>query len=138
MSDTSPALRRTVTVVRVLMGLAYLVFGLNGFLKFLPEPEVAMPEGAAAFAGALFNSGYMFPLIFCTQTLVGALLVVNRFVPLALVLLAPFLVNALAFHVFLERSGLPVVLVFVALEGFLAWSYRAAYRSLLTARTAPG
>ena len=134
MSDASPALRHATTAVRLLMGLAFLVFGLNGFLKFLPEPAAAMPEGAAAFAGALFNSGYMFPLIFCTQALVGLLLVLGRFVPLALVLIAPFLVNALAFHVFLEPSGLPVVLVFAALEGFLAWRYRAAYRPLLTAR----
>lgn len=129
----SPALRRATTGTRLLMGLAFLVFGLNGFLHFLPEPDAPMPEGAAAFAGALMQTGYMFPLIFATQLVVGALLLANRCVPLALVLIAPFLVNSVAFHVFLEPSGLPIALVFAAFEAFLAWAYRAAWRPLFTA-----
>ena len=133
----SPVIRRLPAVARVLMGLAFLVFGLNGLFHFLPEPDVKMAEGAADFAGALMKSGYMFPLIFITQALVGAMLLLNRFVPLALVLIAPFLVNSVAFHVFLEPSGLPMALVFAGLEAYLAISYRGWYRQILTARATP-
>src|SRR5687767_5169089 len=74
-------------VARVLMGLAFFVFGLNGFLNFIPQPETPLPEGAMAFVGALMATGYMLPLIAVTQALVGALLLANRFVPLALALI---------------------------------------------------
>src|SRR3954468_21581266 len=76
-------------IARVLMGLMFFVFGLNGFLNFFPPPKTGMPE----FAGALMKTGYMFPLIAGTQLLVGLLLLINRFVPLALVLIMPVLVN---------------------------------------------
>ncbi len=116
------------------MGLPLVIFGLNGFLNFIPQPTTPMPAGAVAFASALMASGYMMKLIAITHLIVGVLLVINRFVPLALVIFFPFIVNSIAFHVFLEPSGLPVALVFLALNLYLAWVYRAAYRPLLTAR----
>jgi uncharacterized membrane protein YphA (DoxX/SURF4 family) len=116
------------------LGLPFVVFGLNGFFNFIPPPPTPLPEKAIQFAGALMNSGYMMQLIGATQLVVGILLLINRWVPLALVLLAPFLVNAVAFHIFLERSGLPMSLVFAALELYLAWVYRKAYRPLFEAR----
>jgi hypothetical protein len=122
---------------RVLMGLAFFISGLNGFLNFLPQPKTVLPEGAMAFAGALMKTGYMMPLIFGTQLIVGALLLSNRFVPLALVLIAPFLVNSVAFHVFLEPSGLVMACIFAAFEIYLAWVYRRAYAPLLTPRSTP-
>src|SRR4051812_20137495 len=121
-------------VARVLMGLPLVVFGLNGFLNFIQPPNTPMPERTAAFVGALMNSGYMMQLIAITLLIVGGLLLVNRFVPLALVLFAPFILNSILFHVFLERSGLPMAGVFLVLELYLAWAYRAAYKPLLTAR----
>ncbi len=124
-------------IARVLMGLPLVVFGLNGFFNFIPPPSTPLPEGAAAFAGALMKTGYMMQLIGATQLVVGVLLLVNRCVPLALVLFAPFLVNSLAFHLFLEPSGLPMAGVFIALELYLAWKYRAAYRTVLAARHTP-
>jgi uncharacterized membrane protein YphA (DoxX/SURF4 family) len=93
--------RHIPTVVRILMGLPLVAFGLNAFLNFIPQPETPMPEGAMAFAGALMNTGYMMQLIGVTQLIVGLFLVLNRFVPLALVLFAPFMVNSVAFHAFL-------------------------------------
>ncbi len=125
------------TVARYLMGLPLLVFGLNGFFNFIKPPSTPMPEKAMAFAGALMNSGYMMQLIAVTLLIVGLLLVVNRFVPLALVLFAPFILNSILFHIFLERSGLPMAGVFLLLELYLAWVYRAAYKPLLTARATP-
>ena len=129
--------RHIPTVVRILLGLPLVVFGLNMFFNFLPQPSVPMPEGAVAFAGALSKSGYMMQLIGVTQLVVGVMLVINRFVPLALALFAPFMVNSIAFHVFLEPSGLVMAGVFMAMELYLAWAYRSAYRSMLVAKVTP-
>jgi hypothetical protein len=79
----------------------------------------------------------MFPLIKGIEVIGGALLLSNRFVPLALTIVAPNVVNILLFHAVLARGGLPVALVVLALELFTAWSYRDAYASLLRARAAP-
>lgn len=122
---------------RVLMGLPFFVSGLNGFVNFLPQPSAPLPEGAVAFAGALMKTGYMLPLIMGTQLVVGALLLSNRFVPLALALIAPFIVNSVAFHLFLEPSGRGIAAVFLALEVYLAWTYREAYRPMLAMRVEP-
>lgn len=116
------------------MGLMFFVFGLNGFLNFLPQPSTPMPEGADAFGGALMKTGYMFPLIKGTEVLVGALLLSNRFVPLALALIAPVVVNIFAFHAVLAPSGVAVTVVVLALEVYLAWSYRSFYRPMLAMR----
>lgn len=129
--------RHFPTVARILMGLPLLVFGLNGFFNLIPQPTTPLPEGAAAFAGALMKSGYMMQLIGATQLIVGVLLVLNRFVPLALALFAPFIVNSIAFHVFLLPSGLPMAAVFLVLELYLAWAYWNTYRSMLATRAAP-
>ena len=121
-------------IARILMGLPLLVFGLNAFFNFIPQPTMPMAEGAAAFLGALMKTGYMMQLIGATHLIVGALLVFNRFVPLALVLFAPFMVNSVAFHSVLEHTGLPMSLIFLALELYLAWVYRQAFRPLFASR----
>lgn len=115
-------------------GLLFLASGLANLLNLAPQPSLS--ERAAAFSRALMNTGYMMPLIFGTQFIVGTLLLANRFVPLALALLAPFVVNSLAFHVFLEHSGLPIAIIVLALEAYLAWAYRKAYRTMLAPKTA--
>jgi hypothetical protein len=129
--------RHFPTVVRILMGLPLVVFGLNGFFNFIPPPRTPLPEGAAAFAAALAMTGYMMQLIGATQLIVGLLLVLNRFVPLAVALFAPFIVNSIAFHLRLEHSGLPMAAVFLVLEAYLAWAYRNAYRPMLAMRATP-
>lgn len=131
-------MRHLPTAARLLMGLAFFVTGLNGFLNFLPPPSTPMPEGAAALAGAFMNSGYMFKLVTGTQLVVGVLLLSNRFVPLALALIAPVLVNIIAFHVFLAPSGIGPGAFLLVLEIYLAWSYRSAFRPMLAARSSPG
>jgi hypothetical protein len=125
--------RPWTAVARFLMGLAFFVFGLNGFLHFIPQPKT-MPEGAMAFFGALMNTRYMLPLIFGTQTLAGALLLLNCFVPLALAFLAPVIVNIMLFHIFIAPSGIPMACIVLVLELFLAWSYRRAFMPLLALR----
>jgi uncharacterized membrane protein YphA (DoxX/SURF4 family) len=128
--------RHLVTAARIAMGLAFFVFGLNGFLNFLPQPSGPVPAGAMAFGGALMQTGYMFPLIKGTETLVGLLLLSNLFVPLALVLIAPVLVNIIAFHAFLAPDDIGIPVVLVAIELVLAWTHRNAYRPLLARRDA--
>ncbi len=129
--------RHAPTAARVLLGLVFFGFGLDGFLHFVPQPDPSsMPHGAVAFAGALLGTGYMFPLIKGTETLVGALLLANRFVPLALALLAPVVINIVLFHAFLSPTGVAIAIVVLALELFLAWTHRRAFRPMLAARSA--
>jgi hypothetical protein len=134
---TKSIARHIPTAGRVLLGLIFVVFGLNGFLNFLPRPTT-LPEGAVAFAGALMKTGYLFPLLKGTEVIVGALLLSNRFVPLALAVIAPVVINIFAFHAFLAPSGVGLAVLIVALEVYLAWSYRSAYRRMLAMRVTPG
>jgi hypothetical protein len=131
---TTKSITRFLPAVgRVVMGLPYFITGLNGLVNFLPQPTTPMPDGAAAFLGALLKTGYMLPLISVTQLIVGALLLSNRFVPLALALIAPFIVNSIAFHTFLEPTGLPFAAVFLGIELALVRAYWPAYRPMLVA-----
>jgi hypothetical protein len=127
--------RHAPAASRVLLGFVFFVFGLNGFLHFLPQPPVT--EGAGAFMGALAATGYMFPLIKGVEVVGGAMLLSNRFVPLALAIIAPNVVNIVLFHAVLAPGGLPVALFVLALELFTAWSYRDAFAPMLRARTSP-
>jgi hypothetical protein len=122
-------MKTVILIARVLLGLIFTVFGLNGFLHFLSMP--APPQPALAFFGALAATGYMIPLLFASQVVGGALLLLGV-VPLALVILAPVIVNIVAFHVFLAPGGLPLAIVVAALASFLAWTHREAYRPLFT------
>jgi hypothetical protein len=132
---TTAISRRIPHAGRIALGLAFFTFGLNGFVGFMPNPPHTGEAGA--FLGALAATGYMFPLIKGTETIAGAMLLGNRFVPLALVLLAPVLVNIVAFHAALEPATLGLPLALVALELFVAWSYRHAFRAVLAPHAEP-
>lgn len=96
-----------VTISRVVLGLMFLVFGLNGFFHFIPMPP---PTGLAAqYFTVLFVSHYLV-LVYLLQVVGGALLLANRYVPLALILLGPVLVNILMFHSLMAPEGLPMAL----------------------------
>ncbi len=120
---------------RILLGLVFFVFGLNGFLNFLPQPEVGAEAGT--FLGALAATGYMFPLIKGTEVVAGALLLSNRFVPLALTLLAPVIVNIVLFHGVLAPEGMVVPLFVLVLQLGLAYAYRDSFRGVLSAKAKP-
>jgi hypothetical protein len=131
----SSVAQKVPAAARYGLGTVFFVFGLNGFLHFIPQPP---PSGTAlTFLGGLMAAGYFFPLLKGIEVISGVLLLSNRFVPLALTLLAPIIVNIFAFHAFLAPSGLPVALLVLGLELYLAWSYRDAYRPMLRARVAP-
>ncbi|MEO6002535.1 MAG: DoxX family membrane protein [Opitutus sp.] len=125
------------TIARILLGLLFFIFGLNGFLNFIPPPPTGIPEGAMAFGAAMMKTGYLLQLLKGTEVLAGVLLLCNRFVPLALAVLAPVIINIVAFHAFLAPSGLPVPLVIGLLEVYLAWCYRHLYRPMLAMRATP-
>ncbi len=130
------ALRRYAPhAARILLGLVFTVFGLNFFFGFIPQPEHAGEAGA--LLGAFFAAGYLFPLIKITEIAGGLLLLSNRFVPLGLLLLAPVIVNIVAFHAALEPAGMGMSIVLVALELALAWAYRDAFRGVLAAKAKP-
>jgi len=125
----------SVPAARVSLGLVFLVFGLNGFLQFIPMKP---PEGAAGqFMGGLFAVGYFFPLLKGTEVVVGLLLLAGRLVPLALVLLAPITVNIAAFHLFVVPEGLGMALLIGLIQLYLALSYRDAFSGVLQFNAVP-
>ena len=127
-------MRAASGIARYLAGAIFLVFGLNGFLHFIPLPP---PDGVAGqFMGALFVSHYL-TLVFGLQVIAAALLLANRFVPLALAILAPVIVNILAFHALMAPSGLPLALFVTALWALIFVDVRSAFAGLLQARLQP-
>src|SRR5436190_15794519 len=120
-------------VARLLLGLIFLVFGLNGFLNFLSMGP--MPTGLAGqFIGALFLSHY-FWVVAVLQIAGGALLLVNRFVPMALVLLGPVIVNILCYHVFLNPAGAPLAAVVTVLWLIVFYGKRQYFSGIFAQRT---
>jgi hypothetical protein len=119
------------TIARVLLGLLFFVFGLNGFLQFIKQPP---PTGIALqFLGALAMSRE-FAVIFAIQVIGGALLLSNRFVALALTLLAPIIVNIVLFHAFMAPEGLPLAVVAVALWLVVFFRVRGAFAGLFQSK----
>jgi hypothetical protein len=126
---------RTASVIaRYLAGVIFLVFGLNGFLHFIPMPP---PGGVAGqFMGALYVSHYLW-VIFAFQVVGGLLLLVNRYVPLAVAMLAPVIVNILIFHVLMAPSGLPLALFVAVLWAAIFIEVRPAFSGLFQSRWQP-
>ena len=119
------------TIAQYLAGVIFLVFGLNGFLNFIPMPP---PAGIAGqFMGALYVSHYLW-VIFAFQLLAGLLLLVNRYVPLALAMLAPVIVNILSFHILMAPFGLPLALVVAVLWALIFVNVRPAFAGLFQSR----
>ena len=115
-------------IARTLLGLVFVVFGSNAFLHFIPMPAMSGPGGA--FIGAMHDTGYLYVVASC-QVIGGLFLLIGRFIPLGLTLLGPVIVNILCFHIFMDRSGLPLALVVAALALFLLSRNRSAFAGLL-------
>ena len=115
-------------IARYLLGLAMLVFGANKFLNFMPSPE--LPEAAGAFLGALNGSGYIFPALGVIYILAGLLLVINRAVPFALVMLVPVSFNIVAFHLKFAPEGILFAAVVAVLNIFLIYTNWDRFKSL--------
>ena len=106
-------------IARLLLGVLFFVFGLNGFLHFLPMPPLS--GQVATFMTGLAATGYFFPFLMGVQVISGLLLLSGAFVPLALVMLAPIVINIVLFHIFLDQKGLSMATVMGVLELYLAF-----------------
>ena len=115
-------------VIRILLGLMFVVFGLNFFLNFIPAPP-PKPGLAADYFKVFSASGYMY-VVGAMQLLSGLLLLIGRFVPLALTILAAMIFNILVFHVLMAPEGLAMAVVVAVLELFLVWSYRDRFAGI--------
>jgi len=119
-------------IARILLGLVFFVFGLNGFLNFIPQP---LPTGLAGqFLTVLVQSHYVL-FVSAIQLVGGVLLLVNRYVPLALILLGPVIVNILLFHLLLNRTGLIVAIIVAILWCVLAIRHRQHLAGIFVQRT---
>lgn len=120
-------------VARYFLGAVFFVFGLNGFFQFIQLPP--MPPDAGAFLGAMVKTGYLMTLVKVTEVVCGALLLANLFVPLALVMLTPVVLNIFLFHAFLTPPKDTVgAVIFLVVHLFLIWQYRNHYKPLFAAK----
>jgi hypothetical protein len=123
-------------IARILLGLMFLLFGLNGFLNFMPAPK-DMPADIVTVSTGLMKGGYL-TVVSGVEILVAVQFLTNRFVPLALAFLAPIVVGIITFHIFTSPSMIGPGIVVLLLELYLAWSYRSAFCPMLRAKVTPG
>ena len=116
------------TILRFLLGITLLVFGINKFIPFIPIFEMA--PAAANFISSLESTGYVLYIVAALEVLIGLLLILNKWVPFALILLAPIAINILLFHIFLDISGILVAALIVLINVILIYKYWKAYRPL--------
>lgn len=119
-------------IVRTLVGLLFIMASATYFLNLAPQPELA--GNMKTFNEGLAASGYFLTLLKATELVCGILLVIGRFVPLVLVILAPIVINILMVHIFLEPTGLPIAIILVAALAFLAYYYRRNFEGLFADR----
>jgi uncharacterized membrane protein YphA (DoxX/SURF4 family) len=120
-------------IARILLGLMFVVFGLNGFLHFIPMGP--MPTGTAGeFAGALMASHYMY-VVSALQVAGGILLLVGRYVPMGLTILGPVIVNILLFHILMAPKGIPTAIVVTILWAIVAYRNKQYFSGLFVQRT---
>jgi len=117
-----------IIIVRILLGLLFVVFGLNGWFHFIPLPP--RQGRAAEFIGAMIGTGY-FNVILILQVVGGLLVLIGISVPLGLTLLGPVIVNIMMFHLFMDRKGIGLALFILVLSLFLLWQYRASFAGLV-------
>lgn len=115
--------------LRYLLGAVYFVFGLNFFLQFIPMPPP--PESMVSLMGAMMSIGYLMKLVKITEVVCGAMLLLNLFTPLALVVLAPVSLNILLVHMLIEPSGLPMAGALVIVHVLLGLLYMSNYKPML-------
>lgn len=121
-------------IARLLLGLIFFVFGLNGFLHFIPMGP--MPTGLAGQFISVFTQSHLDLLVAACEVLSGLLLLTNQFVPLGLTILGPLLVNILFFHLAMEPRELPLAIVVTLLWGILMWRHRQSFAGLFVQHAA--
>ncbi len=120
------------TICRYLLGVMFTVFGLNGFLHFIPMAAPASPLAQQFMT--VSSQSHFFVLIFFFQLAAGLLLLSGRFVPLALVILAGVLINVLNYHLTMDPAGIGIGLLATIFWFVTAFKYRANFRGIFAAR----
>jgi len=116
------------TVLRIVLALILIVFGANKFIHFMPAPE--FPEAAGNFWIALDNTGYMIPIIGAIEIIVGLLLILNKWVGFALIILAPIAVNMMLFHINLAPAAIGPAALVTILNAILIYAYWDKFKAL--------
>jgi putative oxidoreductase len=117
-------------IVRILLGIILVVFGSNKFLHFIPMPT---PVGSAGdFMNSLGATGYIFPMVGILEVFIGIMLLLKKWVPFVIILLAPISINILLFHACIDIPGLPVALLVCVLNGILIYKHWKLYRPLFS------
>lgn len=122
------------TIARYLLGVIFFVFGLNGFLNFMPMP---LPPGIAGQFFMALGASHYFVVVFLVEVAGGVLLLAGRYVPLALAIIAPVVVNILCFHAFMEPSGLPMAMIVLVLWLLAVHNVRSAFSGLFQRSARP-
>ena len=131
-------MRIAVIIVRTLLGLLFVFSSVVYFLMVLGIfPTPAMDGPMKTFNEGLAASGYFFTLLKVTELVCGILLLTGRFVPLALVILAPIIINIFLVHLFIAPEGVWIGIAMILAAIFLAFCYRDAFKPLLTSRYTP-
>ena len=115
-------------IVRFLLGILLVIFGFNKFIELIPSP--AMPENAANFIKSLVDTGYILPVVGAFEIFIGILLLAKRWVPFALILLAPISLNILLFHLFLDMPGIRGAILVTTLTGIMIYKNWSCYKPL--------
>jgi putative oxidoreductase len=124
-----------INITRVLLGLPFLIFGLNHFFPFIPHPP--MDGVALDYMIGLTKVGYFWPLLRGLEILIGIALISGRFVPLALVVLSPISLHIFLFHAFVLLANLPLAIIILVLHIFLVVKYWDYYKQIFTMKSEP-
>ena len=124
-----------VIIVRTLLGLLFLFASVTYFFNLITPPPMEGP--IKMFNEGLAASGYFLTLLKVTELICAILLIIGRFVPLALVILAPIIINIFMVHLFLDRTGLPIAVFVVIAAAFLAYCYRESFKPLFRSKYDP-
>jgi len=123
--------KKLILIARFALGLILVIFGSNKFIGFMPMPP--LPEVAGSLMGAFGAAGYIFPMLAIVELSVGLSLIINRFVPLALLFLAPLSVNIILFHLALDPAGIGAGALVFLLNVFLLFAHKEKYNAILKA-----
>jgi uncharacterized membrane protein YphA (DoxX/SURF4 family) len=128
-------MKKAIIITRVLLGLPFLIFGLNHFFPFIPHPP--MDGVALDYMMGLTKVGYFWPLLRGLEILIGIALISGRFVPLALAVLAPISLHIFLFHAFVMIANLPLAIIILVLHIFLIVKYWDYYKQIFTMKSEP-
>jgi uncharacterized membrane protein YphA (DoxX/SURF4 family) len=124
-------MKKAKLVVRVLLGVVLIIFGMNKFLQFMPLPPMSL--AATDLMTALVDSGYIMVIVAIVEVVTGILILLNKYLALALVILFPILLNAFLFHLFLDLPGIGGASFAILMNVFLIFVNKKKYSELLKA-----